>query len=305
MPRPLVSALVSVYNCERFIAGCLDDLQRQTVADQVEIVVVNTGSEQDEKKIIRKYQERFDNIVYIETKNRETIYKAWNIGIAAAAGKYITNANADDRHREDAFEKMVQVLESDPSIDLVYSDTLVTERENDRMETCRPVGSYNQLGYVNRASLLLHGCYIGPQPMWRRDVHDRHGFFDEEFTVAGDYEFWCRMAQQHSFKHLPEFLGLYYHNPEGIVNRDEGRSGQESRMVKQKYKGNLPKPEKNLPTGFNEFVVHPGYVDEDLKRWSIYLYEREEELKMLLSEKFKAAILKSDIKLAGYRDIPC
>ena len=61
---------------------------------------------------------------------------------------------------------------------------------------------------------------------------------------------------------------------------------------------------KNLPPGFNEFVVHPGYVDGDLKRWSTYLDQRVLERQVLLSPQFREALYSSDIRLAGYRDIP-
>jgi predicted glycoside hydrolase/deacetylase ChbG (UPF0249 family) len=61
---------------------------------------------------------------------------------------------------------------------------------------------------------------------------------------------------------------------------------------------------KNLPQGFSEFVVHPGYVDDGLRHWSTYLHQRVQELKVLLSTEFKAAICESNIHLAGYRDIP-
>lgn len=61
---------------------------------------------------------------------------------------------------------------------------------------------------------------------------------------------------------------------------------------------------KNLPYGFNEFVVHPGYVDEDLKQWSTYISPRIQERNVLLSPEFRAALFSSDIRLVGYRDIP-
>jgi chitin disaccharide deacetylase len=60
----------------------------------------------------------------------------------------------------------------------------------------------------------------------------------------------------------------------------------------------------NLPHGFNEFVVHPGYVDDDLKRWSTYIEQRPLELQVLLSSEFRDALGASDMRLAGYRDIP-
>jgi predicted glycoside hydrolase/deacetylase ChbG (UPF0249 family) len=61
---------------------------------------------------------------------------------------------------------------------------------------------------------------------------------------------------------------------------------------------------RNLPDGFSEFVTHPGYVDNDLKRWSSYLTPREIELRILLSSEFRDALFSSGIQLAGYRDIP-
>jgi predicted glycoside hydrolase/deacetylase ChbG (UPF0249 family) len=59
-----------------------------------------------------------------------------------------------------------------------------------------------------------------------------------------------------------------------------------------------------LPNGYNEFVAHPGYVDDELKRWSDYLEPREEERRVLLDPAFREALLSSGVHLAGYRDIP-
>jgi len=61
---------------------------------------------------------------------------------------------------------------------------------------------------------------------------------------------------------------------------------------------------KNMPHGFNEFVAHPGYVDDDLRQWSTYLDQRVLERNVLLSPEFRDALNSSDIYLAGYRDIP-
>jgi len=61
---------------------------------------------------------------------------------------------------------------------------------------------------------------------------------------------------------------------------------------------------RNLPNGFNEFVAHPGYVDDELRRWSTYLEPRVLERQVLLSAEFRAVLRSSEIRLAGYRDIP-
>jgi predicted glycoside hydrolase/deacetylase ChbG (UPF0249 family) len=60
---------------------------------------------------------------------------------------------------------------------------------------------------------------------------------------------------------------------------------------------------KNVPRGTSEFVVHPGYSDAALERWSIYTSQRDAERKILTSPQFRDALLESDIVLTGYRDI--
>lgn len=61
---------------------------------------------------------------------------------------------------------------------------------------------------------------------------------------------------------------------------------------------------RNIPHGFNEFVVHPAYIDNDLRRWSTYLEQRVLERDLLLDSQFRDALYSSDIYLSGYRDIP-
>ena len=118
----LISALVSTYNSERFIRGCLEDLEAQTVANKLEIIVVNSGSEQNEESIVKEFQKKYSNIKYVKTELRETIYTAWNRAIKIARGKYLTNANTDDRHRKDALEILANELDNNPDIALVYGD---------------------------------------------------------------------------------------------------------------------------------------------------------------------------------------
>ncbi len=95
----IVSAIVSTYNSERFMRGCLEDLENQTIANKIEIIVVDSGSEQDEESIVKEFQKKYSNIKYIKTDNRENVYTAWNRAIKAASGRYVSNANTDDRHR--------------------------------------------------------------------------------------------------------------------------------------------------------------------------------------------------------------
>lgn len=229
----LVSAVVSVYNSERFIRGCIEDLENQTIADKLEIIIVDSCSPQNERAVIEEMQRQYDNIKYIRTEKRETVYEAWNRGIRASSGKYITNANTDDRHRKDALEKMLNCLENNPDKVLAYADSLVTKIENELFDFCT-VSDRLQWPDFNK-EMLLNYCFIGPQPMWRKNLHEEIGFFDEKYETAADYEFWLRAARKYDFIHIKEFLGLYWLN-ENTVSRKGERPLVEAKEIQQKYR---------------------------------------------------------------------
>ncbi len=260
----LVSAIVSVYNAERFIKGLVHDLESQTIASQVEIIMVNSNSPQNEDKLIREYLEKYPNIKYIRTKERETVYQAWNRAIKLASGKYITNANTDDRHRQDAFAVMVNELETYPYLSLVYAPVKITEKENENFSQFTESGSFIWLDW-NRELLLSKGCFMGPQPMWKRKLHEEYGYFDGSSVTSGDYEFWLRVSQTNYFKKIPDFLGLYLKSPASIehTNRDTGLI-ENNKYLKEYHdadaKGEIIKRLKKLPELSFETAVVPENV---------------------------------------------
>ncbi len=231
----LVSAIISTCNSERFIAGCIEDLEVQTIASRLEIIIVDSGSEQDEEAIVKEFQKKYTNIKYIRTEKRETVCGAWNRGIKIATAKYITTANTDDRHRKDALEQMVNVLEMRPDIALVYADVIKTETENETFECCTDLGHYQWYDW-DRNILLDKGCFIGPQPMWRRDVHGLYGYFDDSMVSSGDYEFWLRISQTYNFFHLRMPLGLFLLRSDSIENRERETKRIEDLKITNLYK---------------------------------------------------------------------
>jgi hypothetical protein len=248
--RPLVSAIVSTYKSERFMRGCLEDLERQTIANALEIVVIDSASPQNEGSIVKEFQERYSNIVYIRTEERETMYASWNRGIKAARGQYVTSANTDDRHRSDALQIMVRKLEENPDVTLVYADCMITRNENETFECAHPVRRF-QWPDFSASDLLLKDCFVGPQPVWRREVHEEHGLFDDKMVAAGDYEFWLRIARNRKFLRIRQCLGLYLESPTGVerANADRGRKEvEEARVRYAKDILKAPKEAKAVPS---------------------------------------------------------
>ncbi len=230
-----VSAIISTYNSEKYIDGCLQDLVEQTLfkKGEMEIIVVNTGSQQNEKRIVNKFQQKYLNIKYVETKTRETIYAAWNIAIAHSQGKLLTNANTDDRHKSDALEIMAAEFDKNPDADVVYADIFTTVQPNDNWgsNTSKAENKWIQFD----KDLILFGCFIGPQPMWKRSLHEKYGNFREELKVVGDYEFWLRISREAKFIHLNEKLGLYFYSTGSVEHKNKSLTEDENRRIQNEY----------------------------------------------------------------------
>ena len=253
-----VSAIVSTYNAASFMEGCMQNLVDQTLFKdgELEVIVIDACSEEDEKSIVERYTKEFDNITYIRAETRETLYASWNRGIKAARGKYITSANTDDRHRKDALEKLANYLDDYPEIALIYPGQIDTSTPN---ETFANTNSSKILDWpVYTYEELERHCIIGSQPMWRRSMHEKYGLFRDSFKSAGDYEFWLRMGKQETFFRYPEVLGLYYRNPKGIEHGSD-TSQREAIQIWQEY-GMF---ERGIPVILNgRILTSPNILDE-------------------------------------------
>jgi len=59
-------------------------------------------------------------------------------------------------------------------------------------------------------------------PIWRRDLHDRFGYFNEKYMTASDTDMWLRACKGGAkMQFVNEVVGLYYENPNGISTNKE------------------------------------------------------------------------------------
>lgn len=108
-----VSIIVPVYNTGKYVGKCLDSLVKQTINDEIEIIVINDGSTDDSGEIIKKYIQKQENkqiIKYYEKEN-EGIAKTRNYGIEKATGEYILFVDSDDYIDARLIEKLKPYLE--------------------------------------------------------------------------------------------------------------------------------------------------------------------------------------------------
>lgn len=96
-----VSVIIPVYNGEKYVAECLDNMMRQSYRN-LEIIVVNDGSADRSVEIAQRYPVK---IIGFE-KNRG-LAAALNAGMDAATGEYLHFMDVDDRVNDSFYELML------------------------------------------------------------------------------------------------------------------------------------------------------------------------------------------------------
>ncbi len=87
---PLVTVVIPVYNCAKYLTEALDSVFAQTYRP-IEVIVVDDGSTDDSADIVRNYPE----VRYFYQSN-QGVAVARNVAIAAAEGEFIAFIDADD-----------------------------------------------------------------------------------------------------------------------------------------------------------------------------------------------------------------
>lgn len=268
--KPRVSIITSVYKGDEFIEGFLNDIVRQTIFDQCELIIINANSPGNEEPIIKKFCTTYPNIIYERLSTDPGLYGVWNYAIKKARADLITNANIDDRRNPKFIEIHANALEQDHTIDLVYSDYYISTTPNE------PFEKNNYSSYVTAAEFAptrMNLCLPGPCPMWRKSLHDSVGFFDETFFIAGDFEFWNRIvAQGAQLKKIPGYSCLFYQNPQGLSNlKNAAKIKQhhlENDAIIQKYK-HVWYPPKRYNEKFS--LIINLYNETNISRMSEYI----------------------------------
>ena len=110
----------------KFFAQALESVAAQTWTDW-DLVLVNDGSGPAATSVAEGFRRRFPHRVWLLPSGEGRplgISAARNAGLAVAQGEYLAMLDADDVWLPRHLERHIEALDSDPSVALVYGDTL-------------------------------------------------------------------------------------------------------------------------------------------------------------------------------------
>lgn len=113
-----ISVIIPVYNVEKYIGQCLDSIVNQTYKN-LEIIIVNDGSNDNSLEIINRYSQNDRRIKIINLENKGVSF-ARNIGIKNSEGNYISFVDSDDYLNLNTYEKLVKNLDGEDLIIFNY-----------------------------------------------------------------------------------------------------------------------------------------------------------------------------------------
>jgi len=109
--HPLVSVITPVFNNEKTIEKTLKSVMEQSLMPRMEYIVIDDGSKDNSRAILKKFVDEFPNIkVVFLNKNTGTPAYPRNMGIKLSTAPYLTFLDADDWLEKSGLEKLYTIL---------------------------------------------------------------------------------------------------------------------------------------------------------------------------------------------------
>lgn len=237
---PLVSAIVLNYRSAQDTVRCIEVLLKQTIKDDLEIIVVDNHSRDDSMKILRGLLGQGKPITLLRTPKNVGYGQGNAIGIESAKGEFILIINPDTAPEPDALETMMTFLRKNPDVgiigpqlifpngkirdsyrtfptipDIIIKRTFLRFFLKDRM---RRYLQWDQDPNAIRDVHWLAGACL----LMRRDFFDELGGYDPRFFLfledtdlcrrcweAGKRVVYCPKAKAHDSEHRLSSGGIF------------------------------------------------------------------------------------------------
>lgn len=216
-----VSIIIPIYNCEEFVANCIEHIQIQSY-NQLEIILIDDGSTDKSGDICDKYAEKDKRIKVIHIDNGG-VSNARNIGIEHANGTYIQFVDGDDFIKENMTESLVKAMESNESDMVVCGYERVTKYITRKEKFRNKPSVYTKNTYLLSVMSDPRGYYYGVlwNKLFRRDIiMNKSISFNKLLNLGEDFAF-CMTYLKHINRIYVLNKRLYMYNclNEGSLSR--------------------------------------------------------------------------------------
>jgi hypothetical protein len=187
----------------------LEELPQQTLFKKIEIILDHYEPSKKEIELVRKFQNKYPRkLNHLINKSVKPLYSSWNKCIRNSKGKYLAIWNVDDLRTKNSLELQYNLIKNG-NVGFVYGNYTIVKEFGFKKGIFINHNEFNKYEFTR--SMIL-----GPFYMFKKNLCNKIGFFDEQFKVAGDFDFAIRLALVSNGKMVKENLGFYLNAQNGL-----------------------------------------------------------------------------------------
>ncbi len=199
--EPLVSITCAFYNAEKTLTDMVKSIAVQSYRNW-ELILLDDGSN----------DHSLDFAKTLKNPKIKVLSNHKNLGSAPSlnklnglcGGKYIARMDADDMCSPSRIEKQVELLESNPSVDLAGTGICYLDPDDEPVGYAEALQGHKDIcRYPSRTFGLCHGSIMGRKE-WFEKNH-----YDNSLKIAVDFNLWLRTYSKSIFSNVPD--PLYYY----------------------------------------------------------------------------------------------
>jgi len=231
-----ISVIITTHNRSKWLDGCIQSVLSQNYKNY-EAIIVDDGSIDDTKDVIRKY---LNSVQYIY-KNKSGIAAARNVGCRAAKGNYIAFVDDDDLMHPDRLTKLYGTMEQYPEAVCVFSQGTFFEKSgkelNEKVWINLPEENNPRFIYNAYEQQLKAAITITPlNTLIKKTAGEKIGWFDETFIHGcEDTDFFIRLSKVGGVVYVPEILTYVRKPGHKSIHRDRIRSAFSKLQLLEKH----------------------------------------------------------------------
>jgi glycosyltransferase involved in cell wall biosynthesis len=213
--RPLVSVIMPVHNCARYIAEAVDSVLTQDYPHK-ELIVVDDGSVDETPAILETYGKR----LRLLRQQNQGAAVARNRALGVAQGELVSFLDGDDVWLPGKLRAQVSYLSNHPATTLLYGNWSVWHPDSAGQwpDPLRFADAYDENSVDESGSgwiytrLLLDSIVCTITAMMPTELLRAVGGFDEELRIGEDYDLWLRLSRQVEARKMQDDDGRLSHS---------------------------------------------------------------------------------------------
>lgn len=207
MKEPLISVIMPVYNCEKYLTKAIESVVDQTY-HRWELLACDDGSIDESYNVLKSFQVRDPRIRIFHNASNLKPLKTRNKLLEIAEGDLITFQDADDYSDKFRFEKMVYEFQANPRLGLLSSQVGYVDRNGHVFSTSKRPTDYETILKAMYQDNVLGGAYM---MIKRPALESVGGKFRRYFDGLSyqDYDLSLLIAENYECYCLPEVLYYY------------------------------------------------------------------------------------------------